>query len=87
MTSIILNNPLISVIIPTFNHGDYIEKAIDSVLQQSYKELEIIVVDDGSNTSGRETGEGMQLGTEESANRGESYSLFWMPMITGFRIS
>lgn len=40
--------PKISVIIPTHNRDKYIEKAIKSVLKQTYKNYEIIVVDDGS---------------------------------------
>jgi glycosyltransferase involved in cell wall biosynthesis len=39
---------LVTIIIPTHNYGHLISETIDSVLQQTYKNLEIIVVDDGS---------------------------------------
>lgn len=40
---------LISIIIPTYNNEKYISKTLESLLNQSYKKLEIIIVDDGSN--------------------------------------
>ena len=44
----ILNLKLISVIIPVYNVQDYLARCVDSVLAQTYSDLEIILVDDGS---------------------------------------
>lgn len=41
-------NPLISVIVPVYNREKYIEKCIRSITEQSYRNLEIIIVNDGS---------------------------------------
>ncbi|MDE6963459.1 MAG: glycosyltransferase, partial [Lachnospiraceae bacterium] len=40
--------PLISVIVPVFNGQDYLEKCIESIEKQTYKNLEIIIINDGS---------------------------------------
>lgn len=42
------NEPLVSVVIATYNMGQYLPEAVDSVLAQSWRNLEVIVVDDGS---------------------------------------
>jgi glycosyltransferase involved in cell wall biosynthesis len=40
--------PLVSVIVPAFNHAQYVEAALASVFTQAHRPLEVIVVDDGS---------------------------------------
>ena len=47
-------NPLVSVIIPMFNSEEYIAETLSSVLRQTYKNIEIIVLDDASTDNSKE---------------------------------
>ena len=47
-----MEKPLISIIIPVYNGSNYLRDAINSALAQTYTNIEIIVVNDGSNDNG-----------------------------------
>lgn len=47
-----MTNPMVSIIIPVFNGSNYLEQAIQSALNQTYENIEIIVVNDGSDDDG-----------------------------------
>lgn len=44
-----MNNPLVSIIMPAYNVEKYIQESINSVIEQSYKNWELIIIDDCSN--------------------------------------
>jgi glycosyltransferase involved in cell wall biosynthesis len=46
--------PRFSVIVPNFNHGKYLEKRLDSILNQTVSDFELIIIDDGSGDNSRD---------------------------------
>ena len=68
------SGPLVTVVIPSYNRADYITETIESVLQQTYHPIEIIVIDDGSNDNSREVLErflpSVRYVWQENAERG-----------------
>lgn len=43
-----MTTPLVSICIPAYNNRDVIEKTIDSILNQTYTNIELVIVDDNS---------------------------------------
>jgi len=71
------DNPLVTIIIPTYNYALYLVKALRSCISQSYSNLEIIVIDDGSTDNTREVVQGFhddRIRYHYQENRGVSAS-------------
>ena len=49
-----MENPLVSIIIPTYNRSNYLDKTLESILSQTYNNWECLIIDDGSTDNTRE---------------------------------
>jgi len=64
----IIEEPLVSIIIPVYNTKPYLERCIQSVVQQTYKQLEILLIDEGTSALDKESAKSlveMLLGNKE----------------------
>lgn len=73
-------SPLVTVIIPSYNHAQYIGQAIESVLDQTYPNIQLLVVDDGSSDSSHDVIKRYALDPRVTAilnreNRGQSHAI------------
>lgn len=75
MTSIQM--PSVSIVMPAYNHADYLVQALDSLLNQDYPALEVIVLDDGSTDATPQVLERYsgRLRWERQPNMGQSATL------------
>lgn len=58
------SSPLVTIIIPVYNGSNFLAEAIDSALAQTYKNFEIIVVNDGSTDNGKTENVAMSYGSK-----------------------
>ena len=42
------SHPLVSIVIPCYNHENFVQECIQSVIDQTYENIELIIIDDGS---------------------------------------
>ena len=64
-----MTKPLISVIIPAYNHAMYVGSTINSIMAQDYANIELIIIDDGSKDNTLEVIESMRAGCEKRFTR------------------
>src|SRR5258708_3630729 len=71
-----MNSPLVSIVIPCFNQGQFLAEAIDSAIAQSYRNIEIIVINSGSTDETAEviTRYADRIRTITIENRGASHA-------------
>ena len=61
-------NIKISVIVPVYNVEKYLERCVESLIQQTYKNMEIILVNDGSTDKSYEICKKMYIDTEDNSH-------------------
>ena len=67
--------PLVSVIIPVYNGEKYLSLSIESIINQSYKNIELIIVDDGSTDNSKEIIQKFNCKYFFQKNKGQSSAL------------
>ena len=72
--NLVSNRPLVSILINNYNYGRFLPEAIDSALSQTYKDVEVVVVDDGSTDESRDllAGYGSRVISVLKENGGQS---------------
>src|SRR5713226_2909556 len=65
-----MNSPLVSICIPSYNQARYLRSAIESALSQTYDNIEVIVVDDGS------TDDSLEVAQRYEASHPDSVKVF-----------
>lgn len=74
-----MNNDLISIIVPIYNVEDYLEECLNSLLEQTYENIEIILIDDGSTDNSKKICDNYEKNNERIKcfhieNNGVSYA-------------
>ena len=76
-----MQQPLVSILINNFNYGRFLVEAIDSALNQTYANCEVVVVDDGSTDESREIiaryGDRIRSVLKENGGQGSTFNAGW----------
>jgi Glycosyltransferases, probably involved in cell wall biogenesis len=64
-----MKQPLVSIIVPAYNHEDYVDTCIDSLIKQTYMNIELIIINDGSSDRTNERILNWETRLEERFNR------------------
>ncbi len=80
-SSLPLHPPLVTIVIPLYNQGDFLEKAVQSVVNQSYPKWEVVIVNDGSTDNSHSIALSLQKQYEQypvkvltQSNKGKGYT-------------